>query len=122
MDISKRLVAAVELVLIFPAALFLTAVVARQLQPMQYAAQQVVTWYSGRLWTLWILLIILPLAALFIGCVTLLAGANARLEASLADKQSSGLIRAPVPTWIITVATVVAGLILMVVAAHMLAN
>jgi len=29
-------------------------------------------WYSGRIWTLWILLFALPFAVLVTGCVTLL--------------------------------------------------
>ena len=36
MDTNKRIITAMEIVLIFPAALFLTAVVARHLQPLQY--------------------------------------------------------------------------------------
>ena len=41
---NRRIVAATELVLIFPAALFLTAVVARHLEPLELA-QEIVTWY-----------------------------------------------------------------------------
>ena len=44
---DRRIIAATELVLIFPAALFLTAVVARHLPLMQFA-QEIVTWYSVR--------------------------------------------------------------------------
>ena len=53
---DRRIIAAAELVLIFPAALFLTAVVARDLQLLQFEparlAQEIVVWYSVRLWTL----------------------------------------------------------------------
>lgn len=101
---NKRLIAAAQLVLILPAALFLTAVVARHVQLPQYAdiAQQIVTWYSARYWTLWVLLIGLPFAALLMGWVTLM-------------RSSSG-------TRMIAVETIAAGLILAVVVLHMLAN
>jgi hypothetical protein len=54
----------------------LTVVVTRHLQPLQYepahTAQQIVMWYSVRHWTLWVLLIGLPFAALLTGYGTLL--------------------------------------------------
>jgi hypothetical protein len=59
-----RIIAVLELVLIFPAALFMTALMLRNLQPLQYeparSAQQLVMWYAGRMWTLWVLLLGLP--------------------------------------------------------------
>ena len=126
MDANKRIIAATELVLIFPASLFLTAVVARHLQPLQYEpahiAQQIVTWYSVRYWTLWVLLIGLPFAALLTGGVTLLRNSNGGTEERQAARQSSAAIHAHLPTRIIAAATLAAGLILAVVALHMLAN
>lgn len=122
MDTNKRIIAITELVLIFPAALFLASVVARYLQPLQYAAQQIVTWYADRLWTLWVLLIGLPLAALLTGCVTLLWSANIGPKESQSAKQSSTSIYAPLPTRIVATATLAAGLILAVVGLHLLAN
>ena len=123
---NKSIIAATELVLIFPAALFLTAVVARHLQPLQYepahTAQQIVTWYSVRYWTLWVLLIGLPFAALLTGCVTLLRNSNGGTEERRAGRQPSAAIRTHLPTRIIAAATLAAGLILAVVALHMLAN
>ena len=126
MDANKRIIAATELVLIFPAALFLTAVVARHLQPLQYepahTAQQIVTWYTVRYWTLWALLIGLPFAALLTGCVTLLRNANVGAEERQAAGQPSAAIRTPLSTRMIPAATLAAGLILGVVILHMLAN
>ena len=126
MDADKRIIAATELVLIFPAALFLTAVVARHLQSLQYeparTAQQIVTWYSVRYWTLWVLLISLPFAALLTGCVTLLRNSNGGTEERQAGRQPSAAIRTHLTTRIIAAATLAAGLILAVVALHMLAN
>ena len=126
MDINKRIIAAAELVLIFPAGLFLTAVVARHLQPLQYeparTAQQIVMWYSLRYWTLRVLLIALPFAALFTGCVTLLHHMNNWTEQRRAAGRLSAAIATPLPTGIIAAATLAAGLVLVVVALHMLAN
>ena len=73
-------IAALELVLILPAALFMTALVVRELETLPYVpahtAQRIVLWYSGHAWTLWVLLLALPLAVLVIGCTTLARGWN----------------------------------------------
>ena len=118
---DRRIIAATELVLIFPAVLFLTAVVARDLQFLQFA-QEIVTWYSVRYWTLWVLLIGLPLAALFNGCVVLLRNSNDRTREGQIAKQPFAAIRTQLPTQIIAATTLAAGLILAVVILHMLAN
>ena len=118
---DRRIVAATELVLIFPAALFLTAVVARHLEPLEFA-QEIVTWYSVRYWTLWVLLIGLPIAALFNGCVVLLGNSNEGTDGAQIAKQPFTAIRTELPTQIIAAATLSAGLILVVVVLHMLAN
>ena len=118
----KRFVAATELVLIFPASLFLAAVVARHLEPLAHPAQQVVTWYSDRFWTLWVLLIALPLAALLAGCVTLLPSWNGGSGGRWTAKQFGLANHMPLPTKIITAATLGSGLILTIVVLHMLAN
>ncbi len=118
---DRRIVAAAELVLIFPAALFLTAVVARHLQPLEFA-QEIVTWYSVRFWTLWVLLIGLPFAALFNGCAVLLGDSNEGADGEQIAKQPLGAIRTQLPMQIIAAATLAAGLILVVVVLHMLAN
>jgi hypothetical protein len=75
MNLPKRTIAATELLLIFPAALFMTALFVRNLQPLQYqpahAAEQIVSWYAVRPRIgLWGLLIALPLAVLVTGCGT----------------------------------------------------
>ena len=122
MGTSKRIVAATELVLIFPASLFLAAVVARHLEPLAHPAQQIVAWYSARFWTLWVLLIALPLAALLTGCVTLLPNWNGGSGGRWTAKQFWLAINTQLPTQIIVAATLGAGVILMVVVLHMLAN
>ena len=118
---DRRIVAATELALIFPAALFLTAVVARHLQPLEFA-QEIVTWYSVRLWTLWVLLIGLPFAALFTGCVVLLGNSSEGTDGAQIAKTPFPAIRTHLSTQVIAAATLAAGLILVVVVLHMLAN
>jgi hypothetical protein len=70
-----RIIAFWQLVLILPAALFMAALVLRNVAPLQYepahTAQQIVMWYAGRLWTLWVLLFTLPCIVLVSGCVAL---------------------------------------------------
>jgi hypothetical protein len=109
-----RLVAAFELLLILPAALFMAALVARNLPPLQDSAQQLVMWYAGRIWTLWVLLLALPLTVLVTGCST------------LADSLQSGrilsVVREDLATLSLAVTTVLAGAILVIVVLHMLAN
>jgi hypothetical protein len=122
MDTNRHIIAVTELVLIFPSALFMTAVVARHLPPLQSAAQRIVTWYSVRYWTLPVLLIGLPFAALLAGCITLLSNrdrGSARLQAA---GQSPAEVRTDLATRIVAVATVLAGAVLVVAVVHMLAN
>lgn len=105
MDAIKRNLAALELLLISPAALFMIALVVRQLRPLQYepshTAHQIAMWYAGRQWTLWAFLIALPLAALVTG------------GAAIRARRATGLVMAT---------TVIAGVVLAIVAAHMLRN
>jgi fatty acid desaturase len=82
---------------------------------------QIVTWYSVRYWTLWVLLIAWPFAALLTGCVTLLHDVSHWTEQRQAARRLSAAI-GTLPMQIIAVATLAAGLILVVVALHMLAN
>ena len=71
MSAIKRSVIVAQLLLIFPSALFMGALVVRELQPLQnepaHTAQQLVMWYAARMWTLWVLLIALPFAVLVTG-------------------------------------------------------
>lgn len=123
---NKRIIAAAELLLILPAALFLTAVVARYLQPLQdepaHTAQQIVMWYSVRYWTVWILLLGLPFAALLTGCVTLMQNADSGAGQRQAAGPPSAAIGTDLPTRVIAAATLAAGLILVVVALHLLGS
>jgi len=117
MQPGKRAIATTEILLIVPAALFMTALLLRMLQPLQNeparTAERIVQWYAERQWTLWILLIALPLTVLAIGCATLL-GSDAR--------QTLAAIRAQPATRFVAVATLASGVFLGIVALHMLAN
>ena len=121
-----RIAAAAQLALIFPAALFLTSVLVGLGDPPQYdlalVAHQIVGWYSGRIWTLWLLLIALPFAGLVTGCATLTFGWGTSVELPRAARQSLSMIPAPLATLLVAGTTMISAAILGVVALHMLAN
>ncbi|HLZ29925.1 MAG TPA: hypothetical protein VKV73_21605 [Chloroflexota bacterium] len=119
MNTTRPAVAATQGLLILPAALFMAALVVRTLPLPQSElvlnAQRIVMWYAGRQWTLWVLLILLPLAVLVAGCLTLLSSRNRTAELP-------PTIRPRVATVCVTTATVMAGGILAIVVLHVLAN
>lgn len=119
MNAVKRAIAAAQFVLISPAALFMTALFVRSLQPLQYeparTAQRIVMWYAGRLWTLWVLLFALPLAVLVIGCAALRTW-NRGLQMPHGAWQTQ-----PTARFVIAETFTAAG-ILVVVVLHMLRN
>lgn len=112
--------AAALLLLIFPAALFIAALAVRGFQPIQYepahTAQNIVMWYSGKGWALWILLVALPLAVLAAGCVTLFSRWSEGMQQVLAA------VRAHLATIVVAAATLAAAGILAIVALHILAD
>jgi hypothetical protein len=126
MNINKRTIAATQLVLLIPAALFMLALVARTLGPLQLepaqTAQQIVMWYAGRMWTLWVLLLALPMAALVSGCAALLWTWKDGTEARQSARQAPEGMRLRGATLIIAAATLAAGVMLAVVVVHMLMN
>jgi hypothetical protein len=119
-----RIIAGMQLALIFPAALFMTALVVRNLSPLQYEpahiAQQLAMWYAGRMWTLWVLLLALPCTVLFTGCATLRYNWNRELL--LATRQLPAVIRAQLGTLFVAAITLAAEGILVIVVLHILAN
>jgi hypothetical protein len=121
-----RVVAAMQLALIIPAALFLAAVLVGTGSPPQYelagAAHRVVAWYVARSWTLWLLLLALPFAALIGGAATLLCSWHHDAELPPLVQQSLATIPAPLATLVMAGTTMTAAGILAVVALHMLAN
>jgi hypothetical protein len=127
MNLPKRAIAATELLLIFPAALFMTALFVRNLQPLQYqpahAAEWIVTWYTVRPRIgLWGLLIALPLAVLVTGCGTLLRSWKHEVELRRSARQTLAAISEHLATLLVAGATLTAGGVLAIVALHMLTD
>jgi hypothetical protein len=124
---AKRLVAAAETLLIFPAVLFMTALFVRELQPQQFeparTAQRIVTWYASHPPIgLWVLLIALPLAVLVTGGAMLLRTWTGDAEVRQAAFQALTAIRAQQAILLILVTTLTAGGVLAIVALHMLSD
>ena len=123
----KSALAATEVLLVIPAALFMTALVIRSLQPLQYepahTAQKIVDWYAARPHLgLWVLMILLPLTVLVSGAMTLLRSWRADADLRDAAFRFVGAIRAHLAMFSITLATVVSAAILAIVALHMLSS
>ena len=121
-----RVVAAMQLAVILPAALFMAAVLVGAGDAPQYdlarIAQRIVMWYSARMWTLWVLLLALPFAVLVTGCATLLCRWNRDVEPPHAAQQSLPMIAAPLATLFVAGTTMTSAGILAIVVLHMLAN
>jgi len=127
MSLPKRTIAATELLLISPAALFMTALVVRNQQPLQYqpahAVEQTVAWYAmlPRIGLLG-LLIALPLTALTTGCGMLLRSWHDEVELRQATRQALAAIGVHLATVLVAGATLTAGSILAIVALHKLTD
>jgi hypothetical protein len=124
---KKYTIATTELLLIFPAVLFMTALFVRNLQPPQYepahTAHQIVTWYAARPRIgLWGLLVALPLAVLVTGCGTLLRGWSHETELRQAARHTLATLRAHLAMLLVAAATLAAGGVLAIVALHVLTD
>jgi cytochrome c-type biogenesis protein CcmH/NrfF len=119
-----RIIVFWQLVLILPTALFMAALVLRNVAPLQYepahTAQQIVMWYAGRLWTLWVLLFTLPCIVLVIGCVAL------RTRNRDTEQHSApGSVASTRPHWLVRllyVTTVASAGVLAIVVFHVLTH
>ncbi|SPE27184.1 membrane hypothetical protein [Candidatus Sulfotelmatomonas gaucii] len=127
MKTIQRSIAALELLLIFPAVLFMTALFARSVQPQQYepahTAQRIVDWYAARTHVgLWLLLIAFPLAVLVTGCAAL--ARNWRDDPALREAARSAIaaLRSHLAAFFVAAATLTAGGILAIVALHLLTD
>ncbi len=119
----KYTLAATEVLLIFPAALFMAALFLRNVQPLQYepahAAQQIVNWYAGRPRIgLWAFLIALPFSVLLTGGATLFRRWSDDSELREAAQRTLAALRAHLATVMIAGTTLTAGGILAIVALH----
>ncbi len=124
---AKRMIAAAEILLIFPAALFMTALFVRNLQPLQYqparAAQSIVAWYAARPHIgLWVLLIALPLAVLITGLTALYRAWRKEPDLRDAARRTAIELKRHWATLVTAAATCAAGLILAIVALHVLTD
>jgi ABC-type Fe3+ transport system permease subunit len=127
MKSGKYIAATTELLLIFPAALFMMALFVRNLQPQQYqpahTAQQIVMWYAARPHIgLWVLLIAMPLAVLVSGCAVLVHRWSREIELRQAARNTLQALRNHLATALIGGATLVAGGVLAIVALHVLTD
>ena len=123
MNANKHYVALMEVLLILPAAIFMASLVVRELPAsgLDVAAQRAVMWYAERQWTLWLLLVTLPLVVLVVGCATLLQGRDAdRLRTAVHTPLAA--ISTDGTTIFIAALTFVAAAILAIVGLHVLAN
>ena len=127
MQTLKRAIAATELILIFPAALFMTALFVRNVQPLQYepahTAQRIVMWYAARPHVgLWVFLIALPFVVLVTGCATLLRSWNDDVQLRQAAAQAFTALRAHLAMVFVAAATLTAGGVLAIVTLHVLTD
>lgn len=127
MRLPKYAVATTEVLLVFPAALFMAMLFLRNVQPPQYEpahmAQQIVAWYAARPRIgLWVLLIALPLMVLITGCATLLRRWSNEAELRQAARHTLAALRAHLATVMIAGATLTAGGILAIVALHVITD
>jgi hypothetical protein len=120
MGANKRAVAAVELFLIAPAALFMISLFLREVQPLAQTGR-VVEWFTHHLVLgLYVALFSMPLAAFIGGCTVL-------LHSWRKDRQfrtgTSKLLIAAKDQWaslLVAAATVLAAGILFIIALHLL--
>jgi hypothetical protein len=120
---TKRAIAAAELLLIFPAALFMTSLFVRNWQPLEYeparTAARIVDWYAARTHLgLWLFLFALPLAVLAGGCGALARNWTADAELRQATRQVLASARTHLATLLIALATLAAAAFLAIVALH----
>ncbi len=123
---TKRTLPAAQLLLMSPALLFMGALAVRRFSAPQldpaFTAQRIVMWYAHRLWTLYALLITLPIAALMVGCITLRERWTDVRRAQSRGRQCLAVVHADRATLFVTLMTLAAGVVLAIVATHMAAN
>ena len=126
MNTIRRAIATTQALLIFPAILFMGALILRQMSPLHhepaYTSQQIVMWYAGRMWTLWALLITLPLVVVVTGCLTFLRSWSKDRELPRSVQEWSAAVHADPVLLFVGSLTLTAGLVLAIVAVHMAAN
>lgn len=127
MKTIRRALATIEVVLIFPAALFMAALFMRNVQPQQFepahTAQRIVEWYAARTHLgLWLFLMAFPLTVLAIGGASLARSWRSDAELRQAVCEGARAIRRHFPTLVIALAAAAAAVILSIVALHLIAG
>lgn len=125
MTTIRRALATLEMMLIFPAALFMTALFVRNLQPEQFepahTAELIVNWYAARTRVgLWLFLIAFPLVVLAIGCVSLARSWRSDAALRQAARECAATVRRHFAVLIIALATAASAAILAIVALHLI--
>jgi hypothetical protein len=120
MRTSSRIAAVVNVLLVFPATLFMVALFLREVQPLAQTAR-LVEWFSHHLVLgLYLFLIAMPLAAFVIGCTMVLRGWRCDEEFRRAIGEAFAMVNANLAYLLIGGATLVAGAILVLVALHLI--
>ena len=137
MNRPERLLLVGQFLLLLTACLFMFALLVRQLQIPQYdlahTAQRIVLGYAHHPWTLWVLLIALPLSVLVIGCAALLciraaSGLPGEVPLGRTPRRNRparspfAALRLHPALLFIAAATLAAAAVLAVVVVHMLMN
>lgn len=120
-----RPIAAAEVLLVAPAALFMAALFVRNLQPQQYeaartAARIVALYASSTRIGLWLLMIALPLTVLILGSIVLVRCWRADSALRQAADQAMAALRAHLAAFLIACATASAFVILAIIALHLI--
>lgn len=123
MKTIRRSLAAAELILIFPAALFMAALFVRNIQPQQYepahTAQRIVEWYAAQPHLgLWLFLIAFPLVVLLAGCAALRRAWRNDAALRNATRATVAAVRAHTAIALIGAASLLSAAILAIVAVH----
>jgi hypothetical protein len=127
MKTLRPALATLEMLLIIPASLFMTALFVRNLQPQQFepahTAQRIVAWYAARTHLgLWLFLIAFPLAVLAIGCVSLMRSWHADPALRTVTFECAGAIRRQFAVLVVALATTTSAVILGIVALHLITD
>lgn len=125
MKTLRSALATVELALIFPAMLFMTALFVRNVQPQQFepahTAERIVAWYAARTSVgLWLFLIAFPLAVLLIGSVSLVRSWRADAALQAAAVECARAIRRHFAVVALALATVASAGVLAIVALRLI--
>ncbi len=127
MKTMRSTLATLEVLLIFPAALFMTALFVRNVQPQQFepahTAQRIVAWYAARTHLgLWLFLMAFPFAVLTMGGIALVQSWRTDSELRRAALEGAAAIRRHFPVLMIALATAASAVILGIVALHVIAG